>query len=191
MKSLFDHNPLYPAGFSYEPDFISETEEANLLNEIEKLEFSEFIFQGYKAKRRVIEYGYEYDFETGKTSPTHPIPQFLLPLREKVAAYIGIDPGRIEEALITEYPPGSVINWHRDVSSFEDIAGISLGCDCDFQLRPHDESKRSRKSTLTIRATRRSLYVMRGEVRNEWEHGIKPVDGTRYSITFRTMRTSK
>jgi len=30
--------------------------------------------------------------------------------------------------------------------------------------------------------------VMRGEARDGWEHSIPPVDGLRYSVTFRTLR---
>lgn len=34
----------------------------------------------------------------------------------------------------------------------------------------------------------RSLYMMDGEARSQWEHSIPPVDARRYSITFRTMK---
>jgi alkylated DNA repair dioxygenase AlkB len=34
----------------------------------------------------------------------------------------------------------------------------------------------------------RSLYLLSGEVRHEWEHSIVPMDVTRRSITLRTLR---
>ena len=34
----------------------------------------------------------------------------------------------------------------------------------------------------------RSLYRLSGEVRWEWEHSIVPLDVTRRSVTFRTLR---
>jgi len=34
----------------------------------------------------------------------------------------------------------------------------------------------------------RSLYLLTGEVRREWEHSIVPTAVTRRSITFRTLR---
>jgi alkylated DNA repair dioxygenase AlkB len=37
-------------------------------------------------------------------------------------------------------------------------------------------------------ADRRSVYLMRGPSRDEWEHSIPAVDALRYSITFRSMR---
>ena len=41
-----------------------------------------------------------------------------------------------------------------------------------------------------MRLDRRSVYVMRGPSRDEWEHSIPAVDELRYSITFRSMRFS-
>jgi len=35
---------------------------------------------------------------------------------------------------------------------------------------------------------RRSLYVMQGVVRDEWEHSISEMKQGRYSITLRTLR---
>jgi hypothetical protein len=39
------------------------------------------------------------------------------------------------------------------------------------------------------RNDRRSVYLMRGPSRDEWEHSIPAVDELRYSITFRSMRS--
>jgi alkylated DNA repair dioxygenase AlkB len=38
---------------------------------------------------------------------------------------------------------------------------------------------------------RRSIYLMRGPSRTEWEHSIPAVDALRYSITFRSMRNAQ
>jgi alkylated DNA repair dioxygenase AlkB len=94
----------------------------------------------------------------------------------------------LAEMLITEYPPGSVINWHRDAPPFDQIAGISLLSDVTFKLRPHDKAKQNRKAILSFPVQRRSLYILQGEARSEWQHSTAPVLTTRYSITFRTMR---
>jgi len=34
----------------------------------------------------------------------------------------------------------------------------------------------------------RSLYVLGGAARASWQHMIPPVDGERWSLTFRTLR---
>jgi alkylated DNA repair dioxygenase AlkB len=96
----------------------------------------------------------------------------------------------VAELLVTEYPPGSVINWHRDAPPFDLIAGISLSSDCTFKLRPHAEEKRNRKTTVSLTVANRSLYVMQGASRSEWQHCITPVKDVRYSITLRTLRQS-
>jgi alkylated DNA repair dioxygenase AlkB len=36
----------------------------------------------------------------------------------------------------------------------------------------------------------RSIYLMRGPSRDQWEHSIPAVDALRYSITFRSLRSS-
>lgn len=96
----------------------------------------------------------------------------------------------LAEMLITEYPPGSVINWHRDAPPFDQIAGISLLSDVTFKLRPHDKSRQSRKATISFPVHRLSLYTIHGQARTEWQHSTAPVLNTRYSITFRTLRES-
>jgi alkylated DNA repair dioxygenase AlkB len=105
-----------------------------------------------------------------------------------VAAYLNKNPDVFKEVLATEYPVGSVINWHRDAPPFELIAGISLATDCTFRLRPYDKTKRSRANTLSFPVERRSLYIMQGAARSEWEHSINPVKEKRYSVTLRTLR---
>jgi len=37
----------------------------------------------------------------------------------------------------------------------------------------------------------RSLYVLDGPARTQWQHSIPPVKELRYSITFRTMRKKR
>jgi alkylated DNA repair dioxygenase AlkB len=33
----------------------------------------------------------------------------------------------------------------------------------------------------------RSIYILAGEARTDWEHSIPPLNALRYSITFRTL----
>jgi len=81
-----------------------------------------------------------------------------------------------------------VINWHRDAPPFDLIAGVSLLTDATFRLRPYDKEKQGRGSVISFTAERRSLYVMQGPSRSEWQHSIAPVKAVRYSITLRTLK---
>ncbi|WP_207422151.1 alpha-ketoglutarate-dependent dioxygenase AlkB [Desertivirga brevis] len=190
MNTLFPLQPIYPSGFRYVPNFISKEEEDTLLSLVSALELHTFKFQGYKAKRKVVSYGCDWSFETRTLSKGKNIPADFNGIIEKVASFIPLDSKEIEELLVTEYPDGSVINWHRDAPPFDIIAGISLLTDCKFRFRPYEKSEQTRSSIISIPLQRRSLYIIEGEARIDWEHSIAPVTTKRFSITLRTLRGS-
>jgi alkylated DNA repair dioxygenase AlkB len=190
MQSLFADDPLYPPGFTYVPDFLDQTEEGLLIKEVSKTELHTFVFQGYEAKRRVASFGYDYSFDKRTLTAGRPIPPAFRPLIEKVSAYTGLDVEQFAELLITEYPPGSVINWHRDAPPFDLIAGISLLSDCVFRFRPHEKTKQTRGSIRSLTLRRRSLYIISADARTQWQHATLPVKERRYSITLRTLRVA-
>jgi alkylated DNA repair dioxygenase AlkB len=176
-----------PSGFRYLPEFLSDEEQTKLLEVIQRLPLRPFEFQGYTAKRRIVEYGFEYDFRARKASTASPIPDYLVPLRNRAAVLIGEPPENIVEAVVTEYPPGAPIGWHRDVKQFETIVGISLASPCRFRLKPY----RGAEETVTVVLDPGSAYVMSGDARWKYQHSIPPVKELRYSVTFRTLRRSK
>ena len=188
MDTLFPLTPVFPEGFTYLEDFISVEEERELLEFVKNIEVHTFLFHGYEAKRKVASFGYDYNFENRSITKGFPIPDVFIPLVQKVSNYLNIRQEEFAELLVTEYPLGSVINWHRDAFPFELIAGISLLSDCKFMLRPYDKSKQGKKNLLSFPVKRRSLYVMKDISRYEWEHSIAPVKEIRYSITLRTLK---
>jgi alkylated DNA repair dioxygenase AlkB len=189
VNTLFSIQPSYPPGFSYFPDFLSVLEEDRLVKEISGIELHDFNFQGFVAKRRVASFGYDYSFDKRALSKGNDIPSVFNSLIKKVANHIGVRENEFAELLVTEYPVGSVINWHRDAPPFDVIAGISLLADCTFRLRPHDKMQQNRNSILSFPVKRRSLYVIEGIARSEWQHSISPVKDVRYSVTLRTLRS--
>lgn len=188
MLTLFNQPPVLPEGFYYYPDFIDQEEEQQLLAVVKQLELHAMVFQGYTAKRKVVSFGYDYNFSTRKLTKGNPIPESFSLVIDRVAEHLLIDREQIAELLVTEYPVGSVINWHRDAPPFDTIAGISLAADCIFKLRPYDKSLRSRRSVISLPVKQRSLYIMQGPARSDWEHSTAPVHDTRYSITLRTLK---
>src|SRR5687768_17622735 len=187
MAALFDIAPSLPNGFTYFPAFISREEEKELCRQIDGIELHTFVFQGFEAKRKAASFGYDWSFDRRKLSKGKEIPPFFHPLMEKVAKKIGLQKEDFAELLVLKYPIGAVINWHRDAPPFGLIAGISLRTDCTFKLRPYDKIQQGRNSILSLPVEKRSLYVMQGEVRSEWEHSTAPVEDVRYSITLRTL----
>jgi alkylated DNA repair dioxygenase AlkB len=184
--SLFDKAPKLPEGMTYAEDVILPAEERALVARLAELPLKEFEFQGYLGKRRVVSFGWHYDFNKARLNRTEDIPDFLLPLREAAAAFAGLQPADLQHALVTEYTPGAGIGWHRDRPNFADVVGVSLLATCSFRLRRKTGSTWQRAS---LAAAPRSAYLLRGPSRTEWEHSIPPVDTLRYSVTFRTLRS--
>ena len=187
--------PDLPEGFEYRTDFISADEEQDLLDHIARVEFSTVEMRGGVARRRTAHYGWTYGYETRSGEPGRPMPGFLAGARSRAAAWLGIAPDALAESLLTEYPPGAPIGWHRDAPMFGDIAGISLGGACRMKFRPYvsprdlgGAGRPPRRTTHEIELAPRSAYLIRGIARREFEHSIPPVEETRYSITFRTVR---
>jgi alkylated DNA repair dioxygenase AlkB len=188
MSQLFHILPNLPNGFRYFPDFITEAEELELSEMIRHYHLKKVMFRGFEAKRRVANFGYDYHFDSRMVTQGEPLPKELVALCSKVEGKLNISSGEFKAVLVTEYSAGTVINWHRDGPPFEKIAGISLLSDCTFKLRPYDKLKQTRSNVVSFIAERRSLYVMEGEAREEWEHSIAPVKSLRYSVTMRTLR---
>ena len=188
MTSLFPVEPVLPVGFLYYPDFITAAEETDLHNEIRKFDLHPLMFQGYEAKRKVASFGYDWNFQTRVLTKGIDIPGSFDFLMRKVSSTIALQNIQFAELLLTEYPVGSVINWHRDAPPFDIIAGISLLSDCKFRFRPYDKAKQNRKAIISFPLLRRSLYVMSGDSRSNWEHSIPAVKEVRYSITLRTLK---
>ena len=181
---LWDSTPTLPEGFEYRPDLLSPSEEAELLKSFEGLDLKEFEFRGFLGKRRVVSYGLHYDFAARKVGTTHEIPAFLLPLRDKAAAFAGLTGEELEHVLVAEYSPGAGIGWHRDRPVFRDVVGVSFGSACRFRLRRKHGTGWER-AALTVEP--RSVYLLRGPARWQWQHSIPPGDHLRYSVTFRSV----
>jgi len=189
QRSLFPTQveSMLPPGFLYCQDAITAEDERRLLNRIVDLPFKEFQFHGFEGKRRVVSFGWRYDFSEHKALPADTIPDFLLEVHRKIQEASGFALPDLAQVLVTEYAPGAPIGWHKDRPFFDDVMGLSLASACNFRLRrPLDEGKWQR---VSLRLEPRSAYLLKGEARREWEHSIPPVESLRYSVTFRNLRS--
>jgi alkylated DNA repair dioxygenase AlkB len=187
QPDLFQPAPDLPEGFRYQPDFLSVDDERDLAQRFANLPLKEFEFRGYRGNRRVLSFGWQYDFNRMELQRTEDIPAFLLPLRERAACFAGLEASDFQHVLLTEYAAGAGIGWHKDKPMFAEVVGISLGSPCVFRFRRKAGSKWERTSVVT---EPRSAYLLQGPSRTEWEHSIPAVDSLRYSITFRNFRLS-
>jgi alkylated DNA repair dioxygenase AlkB len=182
MSLLFDEALI--AGLGYREDFITQREERELLNHLAQLELAPFRFHGWLGNRKTQSFGWRYDFEDASFRPTEPLPVWLLPLREKAAAFAGLAPGKFVHVLLARYDPGAGIGWHRDRDVFENVVGVSLNTPAVLRFR-HRTGGGFRRARLELPP--RSAYLLSGDSRWQWEHSIAPGEQLRFSITFRSL----
>jgi alkylated DNA repair dioxygenase AlkB len=165
---------------------ISPEDEAALLAFVRELPFRDFELHGCTGKRRVVSFGWHYDFSARHLRKADDIPEYLLALRSAAAAFAGLEPEELRHMLVTEYGPGAGIGWHRDKAVFGETVGVSLLSPCVLRLRRKVGKRKWERAN--VRAEPRSAYLLSGPSRSVWEHSIPPVEALRYSITFRNLR---
>src|SRR5438045_8815527 len=94
-RSLFERE--LPMGFRYLEDFISDPDQQLLADAIATVPFADFEMRGVVARRRVAFFGQAYD-----RTVAGPIPEFLLPLRDRIGHWSGLEPEAFAMALINE-----------------------------------------------------------------------------------------
>ncbi len=181
---LFPEMKAGPPGFRYRESFVTEEEEKALAASVGQLDLRPFEFHGYLGNRRVVNFGLEYDYERRSVEPASAIPAFLNELLARVAEFAGCGPEAFRQVGVNEYRPGAAIGWHKDKPQFGIVAGVSLLAPARMRFR---RAKGTRWERISHEVMPRSIYILSGEARSEWEHSIPPVRDLRYSITFRTL----
>jgi alkylated DNA repair protein (DNA oxidative demethylase) len=182
MLDLFG-TPVLP-GLHTMPDIVDREEERMLIERIDATDPTPFKFQGWTGKRLTTSFGWAYDFEAGRPVAAEPMPDWLLPIRDRAAHFARQDPLLLIQALLIRYDPGAGIGWHRDRPVYEDVIGISLGEPATMRFRRRREGGFERASAPLVP---RAAYHLSGPVRHDWEHSIVEMDRPRWSITFRSL----
>jgi len=175
----------WPAGLAFHPDVLAADEEASLLARLALLPVEPFRFQQWTGKRRVASFGWRYDFTDASFAAAQPVPDWLVPVQERVAASAGLTAADLAQVMVTRYDPGAGIGWHRDRPVFDEVHGLSLGTPAVLRLRRRTDAGFER---FALPLPPGSLYSLRGTAREAWEHSIAPIGELRWSITFRTLR---
>ena len=179
------------SGLSYIPNFVSAQEQDFLLSQVDRQPWL------MDLKRRVQHYGYKYDYKARTVrndAYLGSLPDWLLSISKRLHDD-GIFPLVPDQVIVNEYLPGQGISAHIDcVPCFAGtIASLSLGSPCiiDF-FNPKTSERKS------IMLEERSLIVLSGPARYEWQHaipsrksdiinGVKSVRVRRVSLTFRNV----
>lgn len=176
-------------GFVIREDYVDAREESELLANVNDGPWET------DWRRRIQQYGLGYAGQHGGTPVwVHDFPEWLMPLARRVGLDAHMERLR-ENCVINEYIPPQGIAPHKDYGSFgPTIACVSLGSDIVMDFK-HP----ARNLRVPVFLPVRSLWVISGPARTEWEHGIAPrlndvINGERrrrarrVSITFRTAR---
>jgi DNA oxidative demethylase len=170
------------------PDFITPDEERQLLVLFENLDFREITMRGQTARRTVRHFGLDYEYDSGDLVPADPLPAPMLWLRDRCAQLMERAPEDLVQILISRYPEGAGIGWHRDAPMFgSKIAGVSLLAPSRMRLQRTVKGEREVAEQLL---EPRSAYLLSGRARWSWQHSIPATKALRYSVTFRTLKRS-
>lgn len=175
------------------PDFISESIEAELINEIDR----QIWVVDYN--RRLQYYGYRNELEAPYGLIKIPIsmPPLIYKLAEQLVEK-NITPLQPDQVIINEYAPGEGLRPHKDRNYFENqICGVTLGSGCIMRY-----IKIKGGDVVDVEVPKRSVYVMQDDARYKWNHSIPSrkkdvIDGTvkhrerRLSITYRKVIMKK
>jgi len=186
---LFDHENISSIpGLLYQPDFLTPDEENILLNIIRTIPLKPAQYKEFESKCRIMSFGGIYDFTTHTVKPSPPIDKRLLPLRNRVAKWMGINCEEITQLLVTEYTPGTQLGWHRDVPVYETIIGISLGNEAVIKFRRWPPDPINNRHIVSLKVAPRSIYKLENEARWGWQHSVPKIKIPRWAITLRIRR---
>lgn len=180
-------------GLLFYPDFISESMEAELINEID----SQTWVVDYD--RRLQYYGYRNELETPYNLIQFPVamPPLIYNLSKDLVEQqiVSVQP---DQVIVNEYAPGEGLRPHKDRNYFENqICGVNLGSGCIMRF-----IKIAGGDVVDVEMPRRSVYVMQDDARYKWNHSVPArkkdtIDGNlkhrerRLSITYRKVIPKK
>lgn len=177
---------MRPTGLTYRSDFLTPDEEQFLIERVNTVAFDEVRMHGVVARRMTKHFGWSYDYEGWKIEQTDAPPAWLEPFLARAAEAAGVERMTFEQVMIARYPPGAAIGWHRDAPMFgSPVVGMSIGSSCVMRFR---RGKVRAWETHAQLLEQRSLYVLDGEARTQWQHAIPKTAELRWSITMRTVR---
>ena len=174
-----------PEGLFYLPDFISAEVEEHILEHIEALPFAPYVMGSFVAKRTVVQFGgQQYRFNYGGNENIEAMPDWLVSTRERCATIINQNADILEQVLVARYENAG-IGWHRDAPQFGPcVIGISFGKANTMRFR---RVLPGIQETFRLDLAPRSLYIMSGSSRAQWQHSMPESKGLRFSVTFRTI----
>ena len=184
-----------PEGLFYFPNAIPEdlaTDITEYLQYLEEENLDWYAVGTGKNSRKVIQYGFHYDYNSGNVrQPAPAIPPIIMQLVQ--IAQDNFPGFTTDQCIINRYLPGQGISAHIDHKDYDDvICCFTLGSGCEMLF-----TRGSSRYSQWVDS--RSMYIMSGPARSQWRHemparqsdrvdGVTRARGVRYSITFRKVK---
>jgi alkylated DNA repair dioxygenase AlkB len=176
-------------------EFIDKATESSLLAFFDSEPWSS------ELKRRVLHYGFKYNYKSRNISDVEIAPSLPDSCRRLASQLAANDCLRdagcsdlvgtvFDQLIVNEYLPGQGISAHTDSPVFGAcIASVSMGSGVVMRF------SRNGHACCEVWLPRRSVVVLTGDARRLWKHSIAPVKSDkchgarsrRVSLTFRTL----
>lgn len=139
---------------------------------------------GQRMERGYVQLGHAYDCDGAKRAGAPAVPDYLERLCDRARQALLVPETVFNQAVVMHYPLASGVGWHTDGARFGAcIIGVSLGAPAWLRFRPRGEELASHEFLLRPG----SAYLLHGAARWDYQHMIAPVEGERWSVTFRTI----
>lgn len=102
-------------GLRYQSEFLGVDEEASLLEIIGSLPLHADQYKEYAARRRIVSFGGSFDYDENILRPGAPLDARLVPLRDRVAAWLGVAPESLVHASIYKMTGAARWDWQHCV----------------------------------------------------------------------------
>ena len=177
-----------PEGLTFIPNFITEEEEKFLVDWAETFEWDHDV-----PTRDTAQFGFKFNYDTHEIEKGRPWPKELESLAERLKPYFKGKP--VNQCIVNRTKPPQGFGRHFDNSKFDDpVATLCTNSGVNI-IFIHKDGRHYH----AMRSQRRSLIVMSGESRYEYQHAIpEGVDDAwkgkliprnmRISWTLRSMR---
>ena len=165
-------------------------EEAQLVAEIDRAGW-----QHVGMRRLVRQFGYQYSFSRRSITPNdtqEPLPDWGAAIAQRIYTD-RLTTSLPNQMLANRYLPGEGISFHTDAPGFEEVVSLSLLSACVMEFRQAETGEKQK-----IWLEPRSLLILSGAARWQWQHGImnrkrdrhlgrEQMRELRISLTFRTF----
>lgn len=172
-----------PPGLTLIPDAITPGQEAAFLEACARCEL-QYYEQDPGNPRSRKSFGWQYDIPSDRFVESEPVPADLREACEIAASHAGVTADDIIDCMVIRYEPGSLIQPHYDKGVFDRIMGLSMASDTVMVFSKPEELG---GEEIAVELPRRSLFMLAGDARFVYRHGIPRVTETRWSMSFRTL----